>query len=157
MRKYGTYGPQKFLKIRVLKFNYFHLPIEKITPNWNHELIFMPKLFCIKKIKNYVNFQKIISSKAWNHVVWYKDESEDECCWKLHLISSGSWKFISIKIWNAPSTIVFVLVEMFRKFFSVVNVLKLHSLLSNQNKNNCGAGISNFDINEFSWTAGNQM
>ena len=29
-----------------------------------------------------------------------KSESEDEG----HLISSGSWKFINIKIWNARST-----------------------------------------------------
>ena len=34
-----------------------------------------------------------------------KGESEDEGRWKLHLISSGSWKFISVKIWNPRSTI----------------------------------------------------
>ena len=39
-----------------------------------------------------------------------KGDSEDEGCWKLHLISSGSWKFINVKIWNVWSTIVFVLV-----------------------------------------------
>ena len=35
-----------------------------------------------------------------------KDELGDEACWKLQMISSGSWKFISIKIWNERSTIV---------------------------------------------------
>ena len=39
-----------------------------------------------------------------------KGESEDEGHWKLHLISSGSWKFINIKIWNARSTIIIVFV-----------------------------------------------
>ena len=39
-----------------------------------------------------------------------KSESEDEGHWKLHLISSGSWKFINIKIWNARSTIIIVFV-----------------------------------------------
>ena len=34
-----------------------------------------------------------------------KGESEDEGRWKLHLISSGSWKFISVKIWNSRSGI----------------------------------------------------
>ena len=29
---------------------------------------------------------------------WFKGESEDEGCWKLHLISSGSWIFINVKI-----------------------------------------------------------
>ena len=34
-----------------------------------------------------------------------KGESEDEGRWKLHLISSGSWKLISVKIWNSRSGI----------------------------------------------------
>ena len=39
-----------------------------------------------------------------------KGDSEDEGCWKLDLISLGSWKFINAKIWNVRSTIVFVFV-----------------------------------------------
>ena len=52
-------------------------------------------------------------------MILYKDESEDEASWKLHLISSGSWKFINIKIWNARSTIVFVWVTQYWSVFKI--------------------------------------
>jgi hypothetical protein len=45
--------------------------------------------------------------------------------------------------------------EDLAKFCGLLRIYELeqltpHSLLNNQNKNNCGAHISNFDINEFS-------
>ena len=53
-----TYGPQKFSKSRVLKVNYFYLPREEITQNWNHGLIFMLVLFSINEIKNLRQFSE---------------------------------------------------------------------------------------------------
>ena len=38
----------------------------------------------------------------------HKGDTEDEGRWKLHSFSSGSWKFISIKIWNTRFTFVLV-------------------------------------------------
>ena len=35
-----------------------------------------------------------------------KGESEDKGCRKLHSVSSGSWKFMNIEIWNGCSTMV---------------------------------------------------
>ena len=52
-------------------------------------------------------------------MIYSKDESEDEACWKLYLIYSGSWKFINIKIWNARSKIVFVLVTQYWSVFKI--------------------------------------
>ena len=55
-----------------------------------------------------------------------KGNSEDEGRWILYSIFSGSWKFISIKIWNARFTIVLVLLLSNRDsiycLYSVVNV-----------------------------------
>ena len=42
-----TYGPQKFSKIRVLKVNYFHLPIHLANELWNLGSISIQKLICI--------------------------------------------------------------------------------------------------------------
>ena len=59
-------------------------------------------------------------------VMPFKGDSEDEGRWILYSIFSGSWKFISIKIWNARFTIVLVLLLSNRDsiycFYSVMNV-----------------------------------
>ena len=95
-----------------------------------------------------------------------KDDSEDEGHWKSHLIVL-IWKHLNFQF--PPN--LFWWLEVFTRFFSAISkqrAVKIDpgwasvkltplSLLSNQNKSNCGAHVSNLNINEFSWTAGNQM
>ena len=56
------------------------------------------------KITNSFNFFCQSPFVAWFDS-FFKGESEDECFGESYLISSGSWKFINVKIWNSRSTI----------------------------------------------------
>ena len=71
----------------------------------------------LKLVKLKFLFCKIVDWMSWaryllliQNILICKGDSEDEGHWKLDLISSSSWKFINVKIWNVRSTIVLVCV-----------------------------------------------